>query len=305
MLWLLGGYLWLYVHRPFEYYPLLGDLQLERGYMLLLLGCWVVTPNKAWQPNRLVAAFFAFACALVVCWFASPYRDQCWDTVENYLKVALFSFLLVTTVRGERGLKQILAMYLFAVGLYMTHSMLEFLHGRHEWRQGISRMIGVDVTFRDPNNFASTLLLALPMTLPFYRGATTFWKRLPLYLFTGMAAVCIVLTGSRTGFVGLGLFSFLCMLLSRSRVKMLFVLVILALVAVVLMPDYLQDRFLTLIDPSYGPHNAQELSAECAGSPASSTVSICGIKAHFSVSDPVRSLWPPAPASIPIMFTDK
>ncbi len=258
MLWLLGGYLWLYVHRPFEYYPLLGDLQLERGYMLLLLGCWVVTPNKAWQPNRLYAAFLAFACALVFCWFASPYRDQCWDTVENYLKVATFSFLLVTTVRDERGLKRILAMYLIAVGLYMSHSMLEYLHGRYEWRQGIARMIGVDVTFRDPNNFASTLLLALPMTLPFYRTATTFWTRLPLYLFTGMAAVCIVLTGSRTGFVGLAFFSFVCLLLSRSRMKMLFLLGILALLAVVLMPDYLQDRFLTLIDPSYGPHNAQE-----------------------------------------------
>ena len=108
MIYLLGGYLWLFVHRPFEYYPLLGDLQLERGYMIMLLGCWVVTPNKTWQPNRLYAAFFAFACALVFCWFASPYRERCWDTVENYLKVLVFSFLLVTTIRDEKGLKKIL-----------------------------------------------------------------------------------------------------------------------------------------------------------------------------------------------------
>jgi O-antigen ligase len=258
MHWLLGGYLWLFVHRPFEYYTTLGDLQLERGYMLLMLGCWVVTPKKAWQPNRLYAAFLAFTCALVFCWLASPFRDRCWETVENYLKVAVFSFLLVTTVRDERGLKRILAMYLAAVGLYMGHSMLEFLHGRHEWRQGISRMIGVDVTFRDPNAFASTLLLALPLTLPFYRTATTFWKRAPLYLFTGAAAVCIILTGSRTGFVGLAMFSFLCLILSRSRIKLFVALGGLALLGVVAMPDYLQERFLTLIDPSYGPQTAQD-----------------------------------------------
>ena len=261
MLWLLGGYLWLFVHRPFEYYQFLGDLQLERGYVILMLGCWVVAPNKAWQPNRLYAAFFAFTCALVMCWFASPYREQCWETVENYLKVALFSFLLVTTVRDERGLKKILAIYLVAVGLYMAHSMLEYAHGRHEWRQNISRMIGVDITFRDPNAFASTLLLTLPLTLPFYRTAKTFWQKLPLYLFTACAAVCISLTGSRTGFVGLGMFSCLCVLMSRSRVKLGIVLGCIAMLAVVLMPGYLQDRFLTLIDPSYGPHNAQE-SAE-------------------------------------------
>jgi O-antigen ligase len=260
MHWLLGGYLWLFVHRPFEYYPQLGELQLERGYMILLLGCWVVTPNKAWLPNRLHAAFFAFTCALLLCWFASPYRENCWETVENYLKVAIFSFLLVTCVRDERGLRRILALYLFAVSLYMAHSILEYLHGRYEWRQGISRMIGVDVTFRDPNAFASTLLLALPLTLPFYRDAT-FWKRVALYLFTGAAAGCIVLTGSRTGFVGLMFFSLLCLTLSRSRMKMLVLLGGAALIAVALMPGYLQDRFLTLIDPSYGPQNAQQ-SAE-------------------------------------------
>src|SRR5687767_5957408 len=123
MHWLLGGYLWLFVHRPFEYYPQLGELQLERCYMLLLLGCWVITPNKTWLPNRLPAALFAFTCALLLCWLASPYRDRCWDTVENYLKVAVFSFLLVTTVRDERGLRCILTLYLAAVGLYMGHSM--------------------------------------------------------------------------------------------------------------------------------------------------------------------------------------
>ena len=75
-------------------------------------------------------------------------------------------------------------------------------------------MVGVDVTYRDPNAFASTLLLALPMTLPFYGSALTPWKKLPLYLFTGCAAVCIVLTGSRTGFIGLSVFSLLCVFLS-------------------------------------------------------------------------------------------
>jgi O-antigen ligase len=258
MHWLLGGYLWLFVHRPFEVYPVLGDLQLERGYMLLLLAWWAVTPNKAWLPNRLYAAFFAFTCALMICWFASPYREKCWDTVENYLKTAVFSFLVVTTVRDEKGLRRLLALYLVAVGLYMTHSMREYLCGRYEWRMGISRMIGVDVTYRDPNAFASTLLLALPLTLPFYGSANTIWKRLPLYLFTGAAALCILLTGSRTGFVGLGFFGLLCAFLSRSRTKLFLLFGAAALLGVILMPGYLQDRFLTLVDPSYGPKNAQE-----------------------------------------------
>ena len=31
MIWMLGGYMWLFVHRPFEVWPWLGDLQIERA----------------------------------------------------------------------------------------------------------------------------------------------------------------------------------------------------------------------------------------------------------------------------------
>ena len=60
MIWLLGGYMWLYVHRPFEIFPILGDLQVERLYMLLLILVWVASPAKAFWPNRLHRALAAF-----------------------------------------------------------------------------------------------------------------------------------------------------------------------------------------------------------------------------------------------------
>src|SRR5271166_5300075 len=152
MHWLLGGYMWLFVHRPFEYYPALGDLQIERIYMLLMLACWAVWPGKTFAFNRLHLALAGFTGALLVCWGASPYRDLTWDTtLETYLKISVFYVLVVTTVHDERGLRRLLTLYLLAVGLYMAHSMLEYLHGRYEWRMGIRRMIGVDVTYRDPN----------------------------------------------------------------------------------------------------------------------------------------------------------
>jgi hypothetical protein len=53
MIWLLGGYMWLFVHRPFEVWPSLGALQIERGYMLIMMIAWVVTPGKGFMPNRI------------------------------------------------------------------------------------------------------------------------------------------------------------------------------------------------------------------------------------------------------------
>jgi O-antigen ligase len=260
MIWLLGGYMWLFVHRPFEYYPALGDLQLERVYMIAMIVFWLVTPGKQFTFNRLHLALGGFTLAMIVCWAASPYRDLTWDTLENYLKVMVFYVLVVTTVRDGRGLRRLVALFLVAVGLYMAHSMLEYVHGRYEYRMGIRRMIGVDVTYRDPNAFASTLLLALPLTVPFWRGARGGVKLL-LAGFTAAAALCVFLTGSRSGFVGLVVTAVLLSWSSRHRARVLVLLAVAGCVGVVALPGELQDRFLTILDSDRGPENARE-SAE-------------------------------------------
>jgi O-antigen ligase len=257
MHWLLGGYMWLFIHRPFEYYPALGDLQIERLYVLLMLACWLASPAKGWVPNRLHLAVAALTLALTACWLASRYRDQCGTTVENFIKVTLFYVLVVTTVRDERGLRRVLGLYLLAVGLYMAHSLLEYSNGRYEWRMGIRRMIGVDVTYHDPNAFAATLLMSLPLALPFWPKPSTWLQRLLLLVFAGSACLCILLTGSRAGFVGLAAFGLGCLLVMRRRRLLLPLAGGAGLVLVAALPGDLHNRFLTLIDPSYGPENAQ------------------------------------------------
>jgi hypothetical protein len=253
--------MWLFVHRPFEVYTALGDLQIERVYMLLMLLIWAVTPGKALVLNRLHGALAAFTTAITICWLASPWRDLCQDAIENQAKVIVFYILFITSVRDEIGLRRMLAAYLGATGIYMAHSIVEFINGRQEFRMGIVRMIGVDVTFHDPNSFASTLLLALVMTLPFWAQARTLSARLPLLAFCLSACGCILLTGSRTGFVGLAVVGFFGILVSRANKLVLLSLGTAAAIGILALPGPLQDRFLTIVDPSRGPANAQE-SAE-------------------------------------------
>jgi O-antigen ligase len=228
--------------------------------MVLLLVAWLAYPAKEFWSNRLHVTLVVFTLAMIACWSASPYRDLTWDTLEHYLKVLVFYLLVVTTVRDERGLRRLVAMYLIATGLYMAHSILEYVHGRYESRMGISRMIGVDVTYRDPNAFASTLLLALTMMLPFWKTAAG-GRRLGLAAFTGAAGACVLLTGSRAGFLGLGVVGLLLTWSSRYRFRLILLLGFVGCLGVVALPGSLQDRFATIIDPSRGPRNAQE-SAE-------------------------------------------
>jgi O-antigen ligase len=261
MHWLLGGYIWLFIHRPFEYYPVLGDLMLERFYVLLMLVVWAVTPNKGLAGNRLHLAIAGFVAAMAVCWLSSPWRDLCSEVVENQFKVAVFYFLFVTTVLDGAGLRRMLTAYLVAVALYMGHSLLEYVNGRIEFRMGIPRMIGVDRTFGDPNSFASTLLVSLVMALPFWDRTLAPRARPLVAAFSALASVCVLLTGSRTGFIGLCLYGLIFLLLSKSRKGVALLAAGAALLVVVALPGPLQNRFLTLVDPSVGPANAQN-SAE-------------------------------------------
>jgi O-antigen ligase len=264
MIWLLGGYMWLFVHRPFEIYLALGEIQFERGYMLFMLLVWLVSPNKGLVGNRIHAAVACFTFAMLVTWVMSPYADKpnCILTVENYAKVAVFYVLVITTVRDEKQLRRLVFLFLTATGLYMLHSLWEYLHGRYEFRMGISRMTGVDLTFCDPNAFASTLLYTLPLLLPFWREQP---RRVPHWFilgYGGCAASCILLTGSRTGFVGLVLFLLILVVwCAKNKYQAIAVAGVLGFLAFavlsIALPGELQERYLTLIDSSRGPANAE------------------------------------------------
>src|SRR5437660_1438559 len=108
MRWVLIGYMFLFIHRPFEVWPVLGDLHVERVYMVGALLALAVYGGKKWVPNGLHFAFLAFAAAVVLCWVVSPWAAQGQETVENHFKVLTFYLLVILVVRDEDGLRHLL-----------------------------------------------------------------------------------------------------------------------------------------------------------------------------------------------------
>jgi O-antigen ligase len=259
MIWLLGGYMWLYIHRPFEVWPWLGALQLERVYMIVMLVCWLVYPGKGYVSSRTHLSLGFFIAVLFAAWVSSPYmqEDPCTIAIEHCAKVAVFYLLVVTSVRDEAGLRRLIQLYLAAFGLYVAHSILEFMNGRHGWAMGITRMLGVDVSYGDPNAFAASLLFTIPLTLPFWNNKPSLITKLFLAGYCATLAGCVLMTGSRAGLIGLLFVGLVFALAAGKRRGILLLLGGAGLVAALALPGELQNRFMTLIDPSYGPANAQ------------------------------------------------
>jgi O-antigen ligase len=259
MHWLLIGYMFLFIHRPFEVWPALGDLHVERVYMAVTLAAWAVYPGKRWLPNPQHAAYAAFAAVVLACWCLSPWMDRSQPAVEDYFKVVVFYVLLVTTVHDEQALKRVVAAFLAVMAVYLAHSFREYLGGRYTYRMGIERMIGVDKTLGDPNSFGASIVFALPFVPALWRaGVGGKWGRYALVGYTGLSGLCVLLTGSRSSLLGLLLWGALLVVRGRHRWAWLTAAALAAPAVFVALPEELQTRFETIVDPSVGPKEAKQ-----------------------------------------------
>jgi O-antigen ligase len=261
MIWILGGYMWLFIHRPFEVWLSLSGLHIERIYMLAAILYWAFVAEKHWISNRLNMAFAFFSIVVLAAWVTSPYTAQCAPAVEDFFKVAVFYVLVASTVRDERDLKRLVMMFLGVMSLYMLHSLREYHCGRVTSSMLTDRMVGVDQTYGDANNFAATIVVSLPLLYAVWPLFRTSLQRWAIVGYAGLALTCTLLTSSRMGFVGLCALIGLTILFSKRRWVILFTLAVVGPIVFFLLPADRQNRFLTIVDPSYGPQNAQD-SAE-------------------------------------------
>lgn len=257
--------MWLFVHRPFEIIPFLATIRLELFYITALSIAWLCLGRISWMTNPLHFAFMSFALAVLICWLASPWSDtlKAQTIVEDYFKLIVFYVILVTTMRTEKDLKTICVGFVAIMMLYMLHSFREFLGGRHVYRMGIPRMIGVDNSLSDPNSFSASIVYALPMVAPCWellRSARKAWTWL-LVGYIALSILCVILTGSRGGLMTVILLILIYTIRSKYRVRIVALLLIAFPVVWAFIPPHLQTRFYTVIDPSVGPASARE-SAE-------------------------------------------
>jgi hypothetical protein len=247
--------MWLYIHRPFEIWPILADLRVERVYMVFTIACWMFT-SKSWTSNRVNAGVLALAVSIFLSTAFSNYTGFATVAIQDWFKILIFYVMLVSSVRDERQLKQIIVAFVVIVAIYELHSLREYFSGRGVYRMGTWRMIGVDSSLGDPNSFAASVNYAIPLLLPAYVLTSRRWQRMALAAMLGLAIACILLTGSRTGFAALSCLAVGVSLSSRHRWKLIPVMIVSPLIIWNTLSPDLKNRYLTLVDPTRGPQNA-------------------------------------------------
>lgn len=258
LLLFIAGYLFLLIERPWESISFLRGVPVQLPYALIMIVIAIISnkliviksPTNKWVFGLLALHFFISP-------FAYKFEYALSQTIE-YSKIIIFYVLVLSAVEDEKDLNFIIKAYVVSMLLYVSHSVLEFYNGRHFYRMGITRMIGVDSTYNDPNNFGESIVQSLPFVVVFFKTEAKKIYKLLCLGYLAMSVFCIIQTGSRTSFVALLIF-FIILVLKQKGAKLFFFLMItLISVSVVWtnMPEEKKIRIQTLWDKDVGPKNA-------------------------------------------------
>lgn len=251
-------YMFLVIERPWETIRYLETIPIERAFAIFLIIMAfmnnklkiVNAPTNKWVYGLLALHFilapFAFNTGYAV------------DQGIEYAKMVVLYLLMLAVVDDEATLKVLLKAYMLTMIVYTIHCLWEYSNGRFMYRMGISRMMGVGNTFSDPNSFASSLVISLPVAYVMARFERNVWLRRLFYGYVPLVVLCVVLTGSRSATVALVILVLLWGITQKGKRKIIYLIAVLLSIAVIwnVMPEEKQIRIQTLWDKDAGPANA-------------------------------------------------
>lgn len=251
MVWLLIGYMWLALHRPYEIWDILGTLRIERVYMLFTMVVWAFLAKKEWTENRVNFGLCAVAFSIFFSTLMSEYVNI-FDYVptQDWFKVFIFYILIMSSVKKEKDLKILVTAFIVCFFIYMLHSYREYLNGRGKFAMDTWRMIGVDLTMGDPNTFGNSIVYAIPMLLPFVALVKKKWQWLFIAGYFLLSLRCIQLTGSRSSMMAVLLLLGSMAVISKHRMKIVPAMILCLPLVWFTLNENLRERYWTLIDPS-------------------------------------------------------
>jgi len=264
---LLIYWVWVLVRPQEAWNGFGGDLPLERILVLVLFASTLLRGKLRQLPDldrgRAVLALGVFLAINYLSVATSLERGNSFWTATELAKTMLFSGCIVTLIGDELELRKSLWAYTLAIAWTAVSSVWNY-ETHPYFRQGIQRATALVDMLGDPNSVAETLVLALPIIFVLFRTARKAGRMLLLGV-SAAALVCIVITGSRMGFILLlVVVGSIARRSQRARLLVPGMLVLLVL-GWMAMPAEYQERYKTILpfleNPLHEGNSAEEESA--------------------------------------------
>ena len=236
---------WLYF-RPF---PVWSGPEFLRPIFLVtvvtmlffLLHHIVVKKRGIYLPLEAKLLLVLLGCTILSSFFAAHSTAVSFSQNVIFAKIILFYLLVINLVTNRRELDGFIWVILICCALASLEAIQVYRY------YGYARIDNVGGTHREANYLAATLVLALP--LAFYKiNSRRLFERLAGIALVPLFMVGVVLTGSRSGTLGLLTVLILMAWRFRSRKLSMAVLVVLLLVTMLAAPSHYWSRTSTIVD---------------------------------------------------------
>jgi O-antigen ligase len=264
-------YVGMFLIRPWEeLMPGLQPYRVERIYAIMMLTVVMFAGRGlrwTWQSITVILFAAAVGLSAVLAWQSA----LAWPALYQYATVVVTYFVFIAVSRTMSDVNWLVATYIMTMFVYLAKSLWEyFIHDRHAFAQGVSRLMGIEQTYGEPNAVAMSAVLSLPLWFYLWRcrhqiaGETgilgTRWFQGPLKIYPLLVLMAVGLTNSRAGMIGLAAFGVGVVWSSQRHGRMLRTFGSAALVVVglwLIAPSQQKDRMRTIWDPAAGPANAR------------------------------------------------
>ena len=231
-------------------FPLLGHLRIELlvGSIMLIL---ITLEFLKGQINLHESSLNILACVfLLVTVITIPlayYKTYAYQTFIRLFKVFTIYLMIITGITSEKKFKIFIYIYLSMACLLFVEPFLLSLQGKgfvynnHMWR-----LAGVTGLFAHPNSLSAITSSTFPFFYYLMLQEKSILRKLPFLLLIAIGLRVIMLTQSRTGFVGVMAFVFVIWLQSKRKLLLSIIIMISLAIAWQLAPAETKARFLTL-----------------------------------------------------------
>ena len=164
--------------------------------------------------------------------------------VDRVIKFAMLTFFIIVLIRSPKTMRWFMAAFLFACFYVTQEAARGALNGGLIWEnQGIMRLHGAVPIYRHPNSLAGVAMGVVPFVVFLLPVVKRWWLKLAMLAPLGTASICILYSGSRTGYLAFLAFLIFWWSWSRNKLKWFILAVGLGVAIMPLLPNQYVERF--------------------------------------------------------------
>jgi putative inorganic carbon (hco3(-)) transporter len=164
--------------------------------------------------------------------------------VDRVIKFAMLTFFMIVLIRSPKEMRLFIIAFLFACFYVTQEAARGAFNGGLIWQnQGIMRLHGAVPIYRHPNSLAGVSMGVIPFVVFLLPAIKRWWVRLILIAPLGTAMICLLYSGSRTGYVAFFSFILYWFLKVRRKGRWILIAVGLGLAVYPVVPKQYIERF--------------------------------------------------------------